>query len=239
MELVERLVRWIGEQVERAGSKGAVFGLSGGLDSAVVGALCSRALGDRALGIVLPCSSAAGDFEDAMLVARAIGITTETADLTAVYDEFLKVLPSAAREAESNLKPRLRMAALYYFANRNGYLVVGTGNKSELMAGYFTKHGDGGADIMPIAGIYKTELFAVARELGVPERIIEKAPSAGLWEGQTDEGEMGISYPELDMILEAIERGEEPRAPAGTVERVRDMVGASEHKRRLPPRFEP
>lgn len=237
MDVIERLVRWIAEQVKSAGSGGVVLGLSGGLDSAVVGALCARAQGQKVLGLIMPCHGSPGDIEDALLVAHTFGIATETVDLAGVYDEFLKVLPGACLEARSNLKPRLRMAALYWVANERGYLVAGTGNKSELMVGYFTKHGDGGADMMPLADIFKTDLFGIARELGVPERIIVKPPSAGLWKGQTDESEMGICYEDLDRVLKALESGEEPGVASGLVEKVRGMVQASAHKRKVPPRF--
>lgn len=238
MEWIERLVLWIREQVESAGSNGAVFGLSGGLDSSVVGALCARALGANALGLIMPCQGSPDDVEDARLVAGTFGITTMTLDLASVYDGFLRVLPDARPEARSNLKPRLRMAALYYVANDRGYLVAGTGNKSEVAVGYFTKYGDGGADILPLADIFKTDLFGIARELGVPEHIVERPPSAGLWEGQTDEGEMGIRYADLDRILKALEVSEEPVAPAEVTEKVRGMVRASEHKRHPPARFD-
>lgn len=236
---LERVAAWIAEQVENAGARGAVFGLSGGLDSAVVAALCSRALPGAAVALIMPCHSGQRDLDDALLVAEAFDLETLTIDLTGVYDSFLRVLPAAGQAVASNLKPRLRMTALYHVARARGHLVVGTGNRSELMVGYFTKYGDGGADIMPIAGLYKTDLFDIARLLGVPESIIEKAPSAGLWEGQTDEGEMGVSYRELDGILKALESGGEPDSSPGLVEKVRLMAASSEHKRNLPPLFDP
>jgi len=236
MEVIDSLVSWISEQVKSAGSRGAVFGLSGGLDSAVVGGLCARALGDGALGLILPCHSSPEDMDDARLVCDAFGLKTITIELSGVYDEFLKALPEACVATMSNLKPRLRMAALYYVANEKGCLVAGTGNKSEYMVGYFTKYGDGGVDIMPLACIYKTDLFEIARELGVPERIVEKPPSAGLWTGQTDEKDLGLSYAELDRALKLIEQGGEEELEPSVLEKVRGMVRRSEHKRNLPPR---
>ncbi|MBU4240056.1 MAG: NAD+ synthase [Actinobacteria bacterium] len=239
MSTTEDIVNWVREQVEEAGARGTVFGLSGGLDSSVVGALCRKAMGENVLGVLLPCRRDSNDTDDAMLVASLFEIPTVSVDLTAVLDAMLEVLPEGRRIAVANLKPRLRMTVLYYFANDRGYLVVGTGNKSEISVGYFTKFGDGVADILPLAQIYKTDLAPIARELGVPTGIIEKPPSAGLWEGQTDEGEMGITYRELDSVLKALEEGRNPEAPVEVVERVLAMMRASEHKRQTPPRFFP
>ena len=239
MGVAEEIAEWIREQVEKAGARGAVFGLSGGLDSSVVGAICRRALGENVLGVLLPCHNVSRDEKDAMLLAEKFGIPTVTVDLGGVYDAMLGLLPEGRPLAEANLRPRLRMAVLYYFANDRGYLVVGTGNKSEISVGYFTKFGDGGADILPLAPIYKTDLAPIAVELGIPPEIIEKPPSAGLWEGQTDEGEMGVTYRELDLVLKALEEGRNLEAPGPVVEKVLAMMKASEHKRQPPLRFFP
>lgn len=239
MDLVEQIVEWIREQVETAGARGTVFGVSGGLDSSVVAVLCHKALGDSSLGAIMPCHSDTGDLEDANLVAEEFGLPTITIDLGPVFDALLRELPEASEAAVINLKPRLRMMTLYYLANDTGYLVVGTGNKSEMEVGYFTKYGDGGADILPLASIYKTELAGVAGELGIPRRIIEKAPSAGLWAGQTDEGEMGITYEVLDGVLKTLEDGREPEAAPELVEKVKGMIDSSAHKRSRPPCFSP
>ena len=178
----------------QAKAKGIVMGLSGGVDSCVVAALAKKAVGrNRLLALILPCGSHVSDLADATAMARKFKIKTETIDLTGVYSNLLKILPSAKGLAKNNLKPRLRMLVLYYFANKLNYLVCGTGNKSELMVGYFTKHGDGGVDILPIGGLLKKQVRALAEELGIPGNIINKPPSAGLWHGQTDEGEMGIT----------------------------------------------
>ena len=239
MGVAEEIAEWIREQVEKAGARGAVFGLSGGLDSSVVGATCRRALGEKVLGVLLPCHSVNRDGEDAMLMAEKFGIPTVTVDLCGVFDAMLGLLPEGRLLAKANLRPRLRMAVLYYFANDRGYLVVGTGNRSEISVGYFTKFGDGGADLLPLARIYKTDIAPMAAQLGIPPEIIEKSPSAGLWEGQTDEEEMGVTYRELDSVLKAIEEGRKPEAPGPVVERVLSMMKASEHKRQPPPRFFP
>jgi NAD+ synthase len=237
--MIEQIVEWIKRQVSSAGARGAVFGMSGGLDSAVVAALCGRALAGDALGIIMPCMSRSCDADDALVAAEAAGVNTMTINLAPPLESMLASLPRGCEAAVSNLKPRLRMAALYFVANDRGMLVVGTSNKSERSVGYFTKYGDGGADICPLAGIYKTDLYTMAVNLGVPQSILEKPPSAGLWEGQTDEGEMGITYRELDSILKALEQGRVPSEDPGTVERVRKMMCASEHKRSAVPIFEP
>ena len=139
--------------------------------------------------------------------------------------------------ARANLKPRLRMSTVYYLANSSNYLVAGTGNKPEMQVGYFTKYGDGGVDLEPLGELYKHEVRALASVLGVPQPIIDRAPSPGLWPGQTDEGEMGITYAEIDAILAAWETGEAPNLPADRIAKVEGMVARSEHKRAMPPSF--
>lgn len=235
----EQAVSWIKARLAEAGASGLVLGLSGGIDSAVCGALCKRAAGGNVLGVIMPCHSIQQDMEDALLVANAYNIEVLTVDLSQVYDRFLSVLPEAGEESRSNLKPRLRMSTLYYLARERGYLVIGTGNKSEINAGYFTKHGDGGADIMLLAGLYKTEVMAMAANLEVPVPIMKKPPSAGLSEGQTDEADLGITYRELDLVLKSLELGLEPEVGVTVVEKVKELRRASEHKRVPVPVFIP
>lgn len=240
MSLAESIARWIREQVEGAGARGAVLALSGGLDSATVAGLAVRGLGpERVHTAILPAHSQPQDAEDAALAARAFGLTPVTIDLSRPFDALIDTLPPGNEMAVANIKPRLRMIAVYHLANTRGCLVLGTGNKTELMVGYFTKYGDGGTDLLPIGGLYKHQVRAVAGEIGVPQPIIDKPPSAGLWPGQTDESEMGISYAQLDAILEGIERGNTNGLPVEQVERVSKMIAGSAHKRRLPPIFEP
>ncbi len=230
----EEIANWIKNKVEEANAKGAVIGMSGGVDSSLAAVLCKKALGDNLLGILMPCHSNPSDLEHAKIVAEKFGIPTQTVDLTEIYDKLLKTLPDGNQIAKANLKPRLRMLVLYYFANKLGYIVAGTGNKTEIMVGYFTKYGDGGVDIEPIGGLYKTQVRELAKELGIPEEIITKPPSAGLWEGQTDEGEMGITYEELDKILQALEKGDTEGLDPEKVEKVKQMIRKSEHKRKPP-----
>ena len=231
MKLADRISHWIREKVEEAGAQGVVLGISGGVDSSVLAVLVKRAMGDRMLGLIMPCHSDPTDAEHARLVAKKFDIETEYVDLTPVFDRLVEALPPGDRVAVGNLKPRLRMTVLYYFANSRHYLVAGAGNKSELMAGYFTKFGDGGVDILPLGDLLKTQVRELARELGIPEEIIAKPPSAGLWEGQTDEGEMGITYEELDKAIQAIESGDTSRCDKKALEKVRRMMAASAHKR--------
>lgn len=230
-----KITSWIRKQVKTAASRGIVMGLSGGIDSAVVCALAKEAVGKKnVLGLFLPCHSHIQDMKDARLVAKKLGVKTKVVDLTKVYDSLLKVLPAGKNLAKANLRPRLRMATLYYFANKFNYLVCGTGNKSELMAGYFTKYGDGGVDILPIADLLKRDVRKLAKELGIPEAVITKAPTAGLWPGQTDEGELGITYNELDDILFRLENNMPQLAKKDKIAKVKGMIQRSRHKRGMP-----
>jgi len=231
-DLAQHLTAWIVAEVGGSGGSGAVFGLSGGVDSAVVAALAKRAYPHHCLGVIMPCHSDAADADDARLVAHHFGVATTTVDLGPVYDCLIKQLQETCSDlatpslACANLKPRLRMASLYAFANHHDYRVLGTGNRSEIEVGYFTKYGDGGADLFPLGGLTKTLVRRLAEHLGVPRRVIDKPPSAGLWSGQTDEGEMGLTYDELDAYLTTGE------APAEVKAKFAAMHAGSEHKRR-------
>lgn len=231
--VVKELVSWIKERVESAGCKGIVLGLSGGIDSAVVAALANKAFPSNVTGIIMPCHSNRQDEEHALLVAEALGIKTKKADLSSIFDKFLEELGDDDTQslAVANIKPRLRMTTLYYYAQSNRYLVAGTGNKSEFTIGYFTKHGDSGVDIFPISDFVKEEVRELARFLNIPEIIITKPPSAGLWEGQTDEDEMGISYKQLDHYIQTGEAEDEIK------EKIETMKRQSKHKKRFPLTF--
>lgn len=233
--IVSQISEWMRDQVRAAGARGLVVGLSGGVDSACTAALAQRAVGAEVLGALMPCNSDPEDARCAHLAAAALGIRTVTVNLEVVYEGFLQVLPPAGSLATANIKPRLRMTALYYLAAANQYLVAGTGNKSESMVGYFTKYGDGGVDLEPLGELYKWQVRKLARSLSIPDVIIERPPSAGLWAGQTDEGEMGITYEVLDATLARIEANKTDDADPGVLERVRQMMTRSEHKRRMPP----
>lgn len=234
-ELADKFVAWIRDRVTEAGCKGVVLGLSGGIDSALVAVLCQRALPRNTLGINLPCYSHPEDEAHARLVADKFFIPYQVIVLDSIYDNLLKLLPDAKAEpaadrlARSNLKVRLRMATLYYHANRLNYLVAGSSNRSELAVGYFTKWGDGGVDIMPIGNLVKQQVVELATFLGIPPVIIGKPPSAGLWPGQTDESEMGLTYAELDRFLTI------GRADPAVKTKIQTMMSRSQHKRTMPP----
>ena len=245
-ELASRISEWIRERVKEAGAKGVVLGMSGGLDSSVTAALCKKAFPDTTLGLILPCFSSKEDVAHAKMVAKKFGLATKEIDISDIFKFVLYTLEERkydkeAREwmdiAVANLKPRIRMICLYYFANKLNYLVVGTGNKSELSVGYFTKYGDGAADILPLGDLLKTEERKLAEELDIPKAIIEKAPSAGLWAGQTDESEIGMGYDELDKILLAMESGDLSGCNPELVKRVKQMMAGSKHKREKIPVF--
>ncbi len=233
-ELAAKVADWIRDTVSKASSKGVVFGMSGGVDSSVVAVLCKRACPGACLGLIMPCHSSPTDKEHAELIAKKFRIPYEVVVLDGAFDAFVKVLPpleggpSSVRLAIGNIKPRLRMTTLYYFANRLGYLVVGASNRSELSVGYFTKYGDGGVDIMPLGNLVKSQVYELARHLEIPREIIDKPPSAGLWEGQTDEGEMGVTYEVLDRYLIS------GRAEKEVKDKIDYMAAKSLHKRSLP-----
>ncbi|HHV45452.1 MAG TPA: NAD(+) synthase [Tissierellia bacterium] len=234
-KLIDEIVKWIKDRVYDAKANGVVFGLSGGIDSAVVAALAKKAFPESSLGIIMPCHSNPIDEEHALLVADAIGLKVEKVDLTRTYDVLLDSIPykSGNKMALANIKPRLRMTTLYYYAQSLGYLVLGSGNKSELTVGYFTKYGDSGVDILPIASFTKTQVRKLAEYLNIPRIIIDKPPTAGLWENQTDEKEMGFSYDVLDRYIET------KTGPEGIIEKIEHMNRISEHKRNMPSIFKP
>lgn len=232
-EMVLKITEWLVKQKEEAAAQGFVLGISGGLDSAVVAALAHKAAPGKVLGVIMPCHSLTQDIEHAGMVVDWLGIESKVVDLSDLYDMFISRLVPAGDKphplAAANVKPRLRMITLYYLAQERGYLVLGTGNRTELTVGYFTKHGDGGVDLLPIGGLVKAQVRELARYLGVPKVIIDKAPSAGLWEGQTDEKEIGLTYAEMDRYILTGEGTDFVR------KRVEEMRRASQHKRRTPP----
>ncbi len=227
----ESRVEFIRSLLAESGASGIVFGNSGGKDSALVGILC-KAASDNTVGIILPCTSARNysqDTVDAIEVANKYGIETRTVDLTPVKEAELKALEGITepnKTALTNMAPRIRMLTLYTVAASENRLVAGTGNRSEYHVGYFTKWGDGAHDFNPIRDLTATEVFEFLRYLEAPASVIEKAPSAALFDGQTDETEMGVTYAELDSYLDG---GEIPEDKKQKVDRLHRI---SEHKRR-------
>ena len=234
-ELADRTVEWIRDKVLAAGCLGVVAGMSGGIDSSLLAVLCYRAFPQSMLGVIMPCYSCGEDETHARDVASQFSIQTETVVLDSAYDSLLQALPAMDEEprlrqlAEANAKARLRMITLYYFANRLKYMVVGSSNRSELAISYFTKYGDGGVDIAPLGNLVKSQVKELASFLGIPQSIIDKSPSAGLWEGQTDEDELGFSYAELDRYLLTGEADHRLR------EQIDSRIGANKHKHLSPP----
>lgn len=225
-EVVDNLVEWLRDSVKEANCKGIVYGLSGGVDSAVIAVLSKLAFGDESLAIMMPINSSFEDEIDAKLVIDKFNLNAIKVDLSRTYSEFVEVVEKGDNNmAYANVKPRLRMTTLYYYAQLKGYLVVGTSNKSEFTVGYFTKYGDSGSDLMPLVDFTKKEIFELARYLEIPDKIIQKPPSAGLFEDQTDEDEMGFTYNDLEKYInnEKIDERIE--------EKINRMVKISEHKR--------
>lgn len=215
--------------------KKAVIGISGGIDSATVLMLLSRVLdSDSIIAVFMPeDGTPEDDYRDVRELSRASGVDIQTVSIQPMVEAFTRTLSASDPKAIGNIKSRVRMVTLYYYANLNNAIVVGTTNRSENLIGYFTKYGDGGCDIEPIIDLYKHEVVELSRMLNVPGAIIEKKPSAGLWKGQYDEEEMGMTYEELDSILKDLfddERGEVSEIHS----RVRQMYDDSEHKRRMP-----
>ncbi|WP_082233714.1 NAD(+) synthase [Halobacillus massiliensis] len=237
---VEAITKWLREQVEQANVKGLLVGISGGIDSAVVAHLIRRACPEQSLGVIMPCKSNPADQVHAEKVIQSCGISSLTIDLTDTHNlmfenivEQLKqsgsLNPQQKQIADANLRARLRMSTLYTVATNHQYLVTGTDNAAEWFTGYFTKFGDGGVDIVPLVNLTKGEVREMAEYLGVPDEIINKQPSAGLWEGQTDENEMGTSYAMIDSYL----KGES--IPEKDKEIIERMHKRTEHKRNIAP----
>lgn len=238
---IDQTVEWLRKKVAEAKAEGVVVGISGGVDSAVVTGLCSQAFPGRCIGVIMPSHSDPEDVEDALWIAEGFEIRPLEVNLSGAHTQVMGQVKKglegigcnlvAEKMSQGNLKARLRMSTLYAVANAMNYLVVGTDNAPESYTGYFTKYGDGGVDLLPISSLTKTEVRAWARMLGLPKRIATRVPTAGLWPGQTDESELGITYDQIDRYL----LGEE--VPTEVQERIESLHRQSEHKRQMPPSF--
>ncbi len=242
-----KLIAFISSKVQESGAKGAVIGLSGGIDSTLTAYLAVDAIGaENVLGLLLPEKGITSeqDIEDALEVVKILGIEHKVIEISPILRSFSKAIPyfdKTSLSANGNLKARTRMCILYYHTNLMRRMVVGTGNKTELLLGYFPKYGDGGVDIEPLGSLYKTQVRGLARYMGIPARIIDKTPTAGLWKGQTDEGELGVQYEAADKILtmlvdekkdvSAVKKVFSPEH----VDKLIALLHANEHKR-MPPR---
>lgn len=244
---IDKTVEWLREKVKEANCNGLVVGVSGGIDSAVVCYLIKKAFPDNSVGVIMSIKSNPQDREDALKVINGCGIKYLDLDLTNEQTSILDTVVAGLKEndlynennqkiSDANLRARVRMSTVYTVANNLGYLVVGTDNAAEVYTGYFTKYGDGGVDLIPIANITKREVYEWAKVLGVHEDIINKAPSAGLWEGQTDEVEMGTTYDMIDAVVE----GRLDEVPQKDQEIIARLHRISQHKRETapaPPKF--
>jgi NAD+ synthase len=246
-EVQKRICRFIKEYVETAGAKGIVLGLSGGIDSATIGALSSLAIGgDNVLGLMLPEAENFNqkDIEDAEKVAEIFKLQSQICNMSNVLECFYDALPSfdfTDKLCKGNVKARTRMIYLYYCANKFNKIVCGSSDKSETMMGYFTKWGDGASDIAPILDLYKTQVRKLAIHLGVPEELAHKPSTPALWPSQMAENELGIKYETLDLILYGLERFMEPEEISSQLKIEKPIVNQvkirwlmNEHKRRMP-----
>jgi NAD+ synthase len=242
-----KIKRFIKHYVDNSGASGVILGLSGGIDSSTIAALSARAIGgDRVLGLMLPEKQTynAKDIDDAKFVAEKFGLKTQICDITPALEGFYKSIPifdAAEKLCKGNIKARTRMVYIYYYANKLNRIVCGSSDKSETMMGYFTKWGDVAADISPIMDLYKTQVRKLAGHLGFPSELAAKPSTPALWPNQSAEGELGIKYEALDLILFGLERFMTAKEIADQlgiketqVESVKARWLAVEHKRRMP-----
>ena len=237
--IMKVVVEFISAQVSQRKKDGVVIGLSGGLDSSVAAVLSVKALGNkRVVAFILPEGKLTPrtDLSNAQKIVKSLKIQDFTIDIVSSKIELLKFLPRH-RLASGNLSARLRMAILYYYANVNNLLVLGTSDKSELMLGYFTKNGDGGADVFPLGDLYKTDVRNLALELGLPEALINQPSSPRIWAKQTAESELGLPYDKIDKILRALEKNllKECGANKSDIKKITTWINKTRHKREFPP----
>ena len=239
----ELLVRFLRAEAGKFGFTRAILGLSGGIDSAVSAALAARAFGPRhVLGVMMPYRTSSPASEgDARIVAAALGIRLDKADITAMADGYLSSVPDADRLRRGNAMARCRMIVLYDRSVPERALVVGTSNKTELLLGYSTQFGDAACALNPLGDLYKHQVWQLARHLGLPAQVIDKPPTADLFEGQTDEGELGFSYADADAILHSlvaerrtVDEVVEAGRPRALVERIVARMAANQYKRQPP-----
>ena len=234
MKLEEYLLHledYLRDYLANAKSNGYVLGLSGGVDSSLVAVLSAKAVGkDKVTCIMMPIHSLKEDLEDALKLAKHFDLRYEIVDASEVFDKYISAFADIGIELDtatkSNLKARIRMSILYAYAQKNNYLVLGTDNKDERYTGYFTKHGDGAADLFVISKLLKSEVVKASKILGIPDELAERVPSAGLFPGQTDEAEMGIKYKDIDRYL----LGDE-YVPEEVVAKIERLHRITEHKR--------
>ena len=239
------IVKFIQSKVSEAKTDGIVVGLSGGIDSTLIAYLACEAVGkENVFGIIMPSTTTpTEDKIHGISIAQGLGIDYKEIAIDSILNEFLFLTQLEEDNlAIGNLKARIRMSIIYFYANQKRYLVSGTGNKSEILIGYFTKHGDGACDIEPIGDLYKTDVYKLSRHMGVPDEIIDKPPRAGLWNNQTDEAEIGMSYDLIDQILyQYCEKNKKDKEisemleiPVDDVDMIIDKINRNRHKSKVP-----
>ncbi|MBW0595873.1 NAD(+) synthase [Mycoplasma anatis] len=233
LSYIETIVNFLKDKVKESNSKGLIVGISGGIDSALVYALCKKAFPNDTLGVIMPIDKMDHDLVHIKELEKSQNAKFITVDLKNTFDSILAATNVEDKMSISNIKPRLRMTTLYALAQSKRYLVCGTDNKDEYFTGYFTKYGDGGVDLLPIVHLTKSEVKYLSELLNVPYSIINKKPSAGLWEGQSDEDELGFSYDDLDFYLDHIDNNViiNKYLDQKVIEKIEKMHKNSEHKR--------
>jgi NAD+ synthase len=237
--ITETIEKFLSEQIEKQHAKGVILGLSGGIDSAVLAYICKRKLKEKTLAIIMPDTSITpAETEDALKMISLTGIEHKLIDIKPIVNEYAMYL-EPNKKSRGNLRARVRTNILYYYANSKNYLVLGSSDKSEHLIGYFTKFGDGAADLTPIISLYKLQIREIAKYLGVPDNIISKKSSPHLWEDHEAEEELGVSYEEIDSILYCLvekklsvdETVKITQIDKSTIEKIHELNRNSEHKR--------
>ena len=234
------------ESISKSGASGLVFGLSGGIDSAVIAHICAKSLKEKSLALLMPDSrvSPKEETEDALYIVDKLGLDYKLIDISMIHSQFANILEPEEKSL-GNLRARIRATLLYYHANLKNYLVIGSSDKSEQLIGYFTKFGDGSADVLPIVSLYKTQIRGLANHLGVKESIIQKKSSPHLWKGHIAEEEIGASYEEIDSVLYCMadknmsldDIHTTTQIDRDKIEKIHQLYKKSEHKRIMPSRL--
>lgn len=245
-QIQKNIELFLREQLSKANADGFVFGLSGGIDSAIIAQICANSFKSNSLALIMPDSkvSPKEETEDALHLVDNLHLNYKLIDINLIHAQFANSIEPDQR-ALGNLRARIRANILYYYANLNNYLVIGSSDKSEYMIGYFTKFGDGSADVLPIASLYKTQVRELARHLKIKDSIIVKKSSPHLWQGHLAEEELGISYEEIDVILYCMvdksmtleDTVKTTQIPIEKIQKIYQMYKNSQHKRIMPPKL--
>lgn len=226
MEYLNQIIEWIKKEVKKANCDGVAIGISGGVDSALVGYLAKKAFPNNSIGILIPINkNRQFDLEHGLELVKKLNLDHKIIDLSNEYESMVNKMQIKSNLTKGNMQARLRMTTIYAYAQEKNYLVLGTDNKAEYELGYFTKWGDGGCDLLPIVNLYKSEVFEYAKKVGVPENIINKAPSAGLWDNQSDEKELGFTYEDYEKYDKNLLIDEQ------LIKKIKSQITKTNHKR--------